>query len=579
MGRKADFQNKVKKGPGRKARKQNGPVFKYPQEDEGEKKLSRRQKVRARKRALKQDTKASKPAKKLKTAPAREEDELNSEGEYQDSSEKMPEAKELKTKELFLQQPQTKTKFALFENDDDSDREEENSGDSADENESEDDDDDSDGDIEKASKKLEKKEKAKIAAGDAYLEETAANIGIQIPSLEEVEKELDGTPDLASINCRIKDTAFVLADFKNRHEEGRSRSEYMTIFLKDLSTYYSYNSFLMEKFLNMFGPAELIEFLEASELPRPVTIRTNTLKMRRKILATNMIARGIDVDVIPWSKVGLVVMRTPGNVTVGATPEYLAGHYILQGASSFLPVMALAPKEGEKVLDMCAAPGGKSTHIAAIMRNTGMLVSNDLNRVRVKALIGNLHRMGITNSVISSHDGRALPKMIPNAFDRVLLDAPCSGTGVISKDERVKMTKTAKDIQRCSHLQRELILAAIDSVHKFNGLNGYIVYSTCSIMVEENEAVIEYALKKRHVKLVPTGLDIGKPGYTKFREYRFHPSMVLCKRIYPHINNMDGFFIAKLKKIDGLKTTVAVQDKEKVDELTTTVGVQNEEES
>lgn len=565
MGRKADFQNKVKKGPGRKARKQKAPVYKYPQEDEGEKKLSRRQKLRARKRALKEGTKASKPAKKLKTAPAREEDELNSEGEYQDSSEEMPEAKE------------SKTKFALFENDDDSDREEESSGDSADENESEDDD-DSDGDIEKASKKLEKKGKAKIAAGDAYLEETAANIGIQIPSLEEVEKELEGTPDLASINCRIKDTAFVLADFKNRHEEGRSRSDYLTIFLKDLSTYYSYNSFLMEKFLDMFGPAELIEFLEASELPRPLTIRTNTLKMRRKTLATNMIARGIDVDVISWSKVGLIVIRTPGNVTVGATPEYLAGHYILQGASSFLPVMALAPKEGEKVLDMCAAPGGKSTHIAAIMRNTGLIVSNDLNRDRVKALVGNFHRLGITNSVITSHDGRAFPKMMPHTFDRVLLDAPCSGTGVISKDERVKMTKSVKDMQRCSHLQRELILAAIDSVHKFDGHNGYIVYSTCSIMVEENEAVIEYALKKRHVKLVPTGLDIGKPGFAKFREYRFHPSMVLCKRIYPHINNMDGFFIAKLKKIDELKPTVAVQNKEKV-ELTTTVGVQNEEES
>ncbi|XP_042229991.1 25S rRNA (cytosine(2870)-C(5))-methyltransferase-like, partial [Homarus americanus] len=103
-------------------------------------------------------------------------------------------------------------------------------------------------------------------------------------------------------------------------------------------------------------------------------------------------------------------MRTPGNVTLGATPEYLAGHYILQGASSFLPVMALSPKEGEKILDMCAAPGGKSTHIAAIMRNTGMVVCNDINRDRVKALVGNFHRMGITNSVIISHDGRVFPK-------------------------------------------------------------------------------------------------------------------------------------------------------------------------
>ncbi|MPC87455.1 putative 28S rRNA (cytosine(4447)-C(5))-methyltransferase [Portunus trituberculatus] len=147
---------------------------------------------------------------------------------------------------------------------------------------------------------------------------------------------------------------------------------------------------------------------------------------------------------------------------------------------------------------------------------------------------------------------------MPRAFDRVLVDAPCSGTGVISKDERVKTSKDVRDVQRCSHIQKELLLAAIDSVHKFDGQNGY---------VEENEAVIEYALKKRNVKIVPTGLDLGKSGYVRYRQhrqvhflkvwFRFHPSMKLCKRVYPHSYNMDGFFVAKLKKLsDGvLKTT------------------------
>ncbi|XP_045584804.2 28S rRNA (cytosine(4447)-C(5))-methyltransferase [Procambarus clarkii] len=561
MGRKGNFEEKVKKGPGRKAKKQQNPVFgfKLNELDGEEKKLSRRQKVRATKRTN-ETSKVVQPAKKLKkTLPPPEENELDSEGEYQDSSDEMeegsPTVKDTK-------QPQNKTKFALFENDDES-AEDTEEGDDSDESEGDDDrdnygddddDDDGDGDIEKSSKKLEKKEKAKIAAGDAYLEESAANIGVQIPSLEEVQKDLEESADLANINSRIKDTAFILADFNKRREKGRSRSEYLQIFVNDLSTYYSYNVYLMEKLLDMFGPTEVIEFLEANELPRPVTVRTNTLKTRRKVLAAALIARGIDVDIINWSKVGLIVMRTPGNVTLGATPEYLAGHYILQGASSFLPVMALSPKEGEKILDMCAAPGGKSTHIAAIMRNTGMVVCNDLNRDRVKALVGNFHRMGITNSVITSHDGRAFPKMMPRAFDRVLLDAPCSGTGVISKDERVKTSKDQKDVQRCSHLQKELILAAIDSVHKFDGQTGYIVYSTCSILVEENEAVVEYALKKRNVKLVPTGLDIGKPGYVKYRENRFTPTMQLCKRIYPHAYNMDGFFIAKLKKLGEMET-------------------------
>ncbi|XP_063880058.1 probable 28S rRNA (cytosine-C(5))-methyltransferase isoform X2 [Scylla paramamosain] len=558
MGRAANFQDKPKKGPGRKARKQKDPVFPRATNDEDEpKKLSRRQRIRARKRTLKQEAVKTNPPKKMKKMNTKQkvDGDLDSEGEHQFSSDEMEEfTNNIKTNSV--EETQAKTKFALFEKDGSSDEdsgggnedgEEENDDfgvGNEDENDmgfqdddDDDDDDDDEKDIEKLSKKIEKKEKKKRAAGDAYLEESAEKIGIQIPSLEEVQQEDEDSPDLPNINARIKDTAFVLADFSKRREEGRSRSEYLAIFLKDLSTYYSYNTFLMEKLLDMFGPTELIEFLEANELPRPVTIRTNTLKTRRKVLATALIARGIDVDVITWSKVGLIVMRTPGNVTLGATPEYLAGQYILQGASSFLPVMALAPKEGEKVLDMCAAPGGKSTHIAAIMRNTGMIVCNDLNRDRVKALVGNFHRMGITNAVITSHDGRAFAKLMPRAFDRVLLDAPCSGTGVISKDERVKTSKDLKDVQRCSHIQKELLLAAIDSVHKFDGQNGYIIYSTCSILVEENEAVIEYALKKRNVKIVPTGLDIGKSGYVRYRQHRFHPSMQLSKRVYLHSLN------------------------------------------
>lgn len=560
MGRKADYQ-KAKRGPGRKARKQPVPVFSNA--DGEEKVLSRRQKIRARKRALKETSKDERPKKKLKMLPPHKEDKLDSEGEHQEASDDMEESDSPRVKKV-KNQPQNKTKFALFEKDE-SDGEEDNNeesdsdGDDKDDygDDDDDDEDDVDNSIEKASQKLERKEKAKIAAGDAYLEESAAKLHIQIPSLEEVLKELEESPDLPSINIRIKDTAFILADFSKRREEGRSRSEYLSIFLNDLSTYYSYNIYLMEKLLDMFGPTEVIEFLEANESPRPVTIRTNTLKTRRKMLATSLIARGIDVDIISWSKVGLIVMRTPGNVTLGATPEYLAGHYILQGASSFLPVMALSPKEGERILDMCAAPGGKSTHIAAIMRNTGTIICNDLNRDRVKALVGNFHRMGITNSVITSHDGRAFPKMMSCAFDRVLLDAPCSGTGVISKDERVKTSKDQKDVQRCSHIQKELILAAIDSVHKFDGKSGYVVYSTCSILVEENEAVVEYALKKRNVKLVPTGLDIGKPGYVKYRENRFNSTMHLCKRIYPHTYNLDGFFVAKLKKLGEVETQPA----------------------
>merc|ERR1711997_1378476 len=256
-----------------------------------------------------------------------------------------------------------------------------------------------------------------------------------------------------------------------------------------------------------------------------------------------------------------------------------AGHYILQGASSLLPVMSLAPQEGERVLDMASAPGGKTTHIAAIMKNTGMILANDANKDRCKAVVGNLHRLGITNTVVCNHDGRKLPTVM-KGFDRVLLDAPCSGTGVISKDESAKLRKDDQDIHLCSHLQKELILAAVDCLDHKSKTGGYLGYSTCSVLPEENENVVDYVLRKRHVKLVPTGLEFGVEGFTKYREQRYHPTMNLTRRYYPHTQNMDGFFVAKLRKISN-KIPGAEDDaskKELVDEGTLVEGQSEKEE-
>uniref|UniRef100_A0A7N6BY21 SAM-dependent MTase RsmB/NOP-type domain-containing protein n=1 Tax=Anabas testudineus TaxID=64144 RepID=A0A7N6BY21_ANATE len=479
MGRKLDPTSKVKRGPGKKAKKQQGAEtellisFLLFAEDTGSKRLSSR----------------AKKEKKLKETMGLESDEDEEE-----------------------------------EDDDDEEEEEE----------------ESDGD-------MDEEEEDTIQTNIDEMDQ------FRLPGAEESEKEGVLPLDLKSIHHRIKDNIDVLCNFSTKREEGKERAEYISLLKKDLCTYYSYNNFLIEKLIDLFPLSELVDFLEANEIQRPVTIRTNTLKTRRRDLAQALINRGVNLDPIgKWTKVGLVIYDS--SVPVGATPEYLAGQYMLQGASSFLPVMALSPQEGELVLDMSSAPGGKTTYIAQLMRNTGTIVANDANAERLKSVVGNIHRLGVTNTIICNYDGRQFPKVM-GGFDRVLLDAPCSGTGVIAKDPAVKTSKDEADIQRSAHLQKELILSAIDSVDAESATGGYLVYCTCSIMVEENEWVVDYALKKRNVKLVPTGLDFGKEGFTRFQERRFHPSLRLSRRFYPHSHNMDGFFVAKLKKFSNVIPT------------------------
>ncbi|XP_037034698.1 25S rRNA (cytosine-C(5))-methyltransferase nop2 [Bradysia coprophila] len=434
--------------------------------------------------------------------------------------------------------------------DDDDDDEGDSDDDSDSENDSNEDGEDDLLPIEKASKKLKaKKEKETQLAEDEFQMNIEKSDVFTLPDPED-EADAEKALTLQDIQQRIKDVVLVLSDFKKYRQVNRTRNEYVQLLRSDLCTYYSYNEFLMEKLMDIFPLNELMEFLEASEVQRPLTIRTNTLKTRRRDLAQALINRGVNLDPLgKWTKVGLVVYNS--SVPLGATPEYLAGHYMIQGASSMLPVMSLAPQENERILDMCSAPGGKSSHIASIMKNTGVLFANDANADRIKAVVGNFHRLGVVNAVVSCEDGCKFGTIM-QGFDRILLDAPCTGTGVVSKDPSVKISKSEVDIQRCYNLQRKLLLNAIDCLNAKSVSGGYLVYSTCSILPEENEWVIDYALKKRNVKLVPTGLDFGTEGFVNYRQFRFHPSMKLTRRYYPHTHNMDGFFVAKLKKFSDV---------------------------
>ena len=394
----------------------------------------------------------------------------------------------------------------LMESDEDDDEEDDEFGSASNEGS-----DDEMLEVERQSRIIDEEMKLEQEEAESELRRTIAQQTsvYHLPTAEELEEDENRVVPPSELRERIDDILEVLADFKTRREPGRSRSEYIERLGQDMAELFGYLQELVDYFLSMFGPNECLEFLEASDKSRPLVVRVNTLKARRKDLAAALMKRGVRLDPLAnWSKVGLKIYES--TVPIGATPEYLAGHYMLQSAASMCPVMALGPQPGDRVMDMSAAPGGKTSYIAQLMRNKGVVIANDLKPERQKATVANLHRLGVRNAVTCCYDGRKIGAQMRNSFDRILLDAPCSGLGVISRDPSVKVQRTIPDVKRCAHLQKELLVAAIDALnHKSKKGGGYMVYSTCSVAVAENEEVVNYLLSKRDVKIVDAGLDFG----------------------------------------------------------------------
>ncbi|NHJ47239.1 MAG: RsmB/NOP family class I SAM-dependent RNA methyltransferase [Asgard group archaeon] len=307
-----------------------------------------------------------------------------------------------------------------------------------------------------------------------------------------------------------------------------------------LAKKYGYLPETIERFLKLFGLEHTKAMLVAYNKKPQQSIRVNTLKTSKEKLEKRLCVKGFRLERVPFYNDGFFVKEAP--FSLGATTEYLVGNYFLQSIASWLPIIALQPKPHEVILDLAAAPGGKSTHIAELMKNTGALICLDISRERIRSLRSNLSRCGIMNTILFRMDSRKFPEF-DIKVNRVLLDAPCSGEGLMAIDKTRRTARSQDDILRMSQLQKELFSAAVKSLQK----GGVIVYSTCSTAPEENEEVISWAMEKYPLKIIDTGFDAFQKGLTTAFDKNYHPDLTKARRLYPHTDGTEGFFFCKIE--------------------------------
>ncbi len=266
----------------------------------------------------------------------------------------------------------------------------------------------------------------------------------------------------------------------------------------------------------------------------PQAIRVNPLKTPTPQLLTTLSSQGVELEKTPFLDHGYKVVSTP--FSLGASIEYLLGYYSLQETASQLPAQILSPTPSDRVLDMTAAPGGKTTQMAAYMMNKGAITAIDNNRERLYALENHLERTNVRNTVVFHMDALNLPEK--PLYTKILLDAPCSGNYVTDPNWFNKRTKT--HILHNSRTQRKLMEKALTLLEK----GGTLLYSTCSLEPEENELNIQWMLENHNVELQ----SIDSPGSSGITDLPVDDSLSRCKRLWPNIVGSQGFFIAKVVK-------------------------------
>lgn len=292
--------------------------------------------------------------------------------------------------------------------------------------------------------------------------------------------------------------------------------------IDNLSTFYSHPKFYTEYFYNNYGEEFTKKLLKANNEMPPFTIRVNTLKTSKSDLMTNLKELGFEIEEIVYDN-ALNILNPKGIID---TKYFDEGHFYVQDLGSILVASFLNPRENSSLLDLCAAPGGKTTHLAELMNNTGEIIACDKSQSKIRLIQENAKRLGAKNIETRVNDARVLNKDFIDKFDYVLVDAPCSGTGLYRKKPDIKWNKDLEDIKSLAEIQLEILDKAKDYVK--NG--GELLYSTCSLSKIENEDVVNKFLENNK----------------NFKIKKLRDREVL--KLFPSTDGSDGFSITLMEK-------------------------------
>lgn len=303
---------------------------------------------------------------------------------------------------------------------------------------------------------------------------------------------------------------------------------------------------LIERLKKMYSEGEYNKVLAAMRTQLLPSFRTNTIKIKTSELEKLLQKQGFLIEKVPWYEDSFI-LKNKSIRELTETEAYKQGLLYIQNLSSMIPALVLDPKPNEKILDLTAAPGSKTTQIAALMQNTGELTANDLSYKRLFKLKENLTNMGVTNTKVLNLHGESFWEKLPEYFDRTIVDVPCSMEGRIRIDEpKTYQDWSPKKIKQLSKLQKYLLRSAISATK----VGGTIVYSTCTLSPEENEEVIEWVVNKTPKALSVEPITLPnvplQNGILSWKKKQFNHASN-CSRVIPD-GTMEGFFIAKLHK-------------------------------